>query len=149
MPARQVPAAVSARHLAREQVLVVFGQHSIVTDHPKNYEGDDTGPAPVPLFLGGIASCKAVTIVRHARRKGYSVESVEVRIPSYTVETENAEGFLRPLLRVTRVETALEIKGNLTEAQRRELEWVAEHCPVSESILRGMALSQRPAVAAP
>jgi putative redox protein len=145
MPPRQTSASISARHLLREQVHVVMGQHSLVMDHPPSYDGDGLGPAPIEVLLGAVAGCKAVTVVRYARRKGYPLQSVEVRIPSYTIDHVKAEGPSHALVWLTKVEATLDLRGDLTNEQRRELAWVAEHCPVSETLLRGAAIEQRTA----
>ncbi|MEE9285418.1 MAG: OsmC family protein [Dehalococcoidia bacterium] len=143
MASRAITTTVSARHVVRDQVEVTMGRHSLLIDHPVSMDGDDMGPSPVETLLAALAGCKAVTVVRYARRKGYRLESVEVRIPGFALDHDRIDGPVHALIRVSQIEAVVQIKGDITEEQRKELEAVAHSCPVSETLSRGVAIDQR------
>lgn len=143
MATRRIAANVSARHVVRDQVQVEMGRHSMLIDHPVEMDGDDLGPSPVVTLLAALAGCKAVTVARYARRKGYPVESIEVRIPAFDLDHDRIDGPVHAVLRVSGAEVVIELKGPITEEQRQELEAVADSCPVTETLRRGVAIEQR------
>ena len=143
MPTRTIAANVSARHVVRDQVQVEMGGHSMLIDHPVEMDGDDLGPSPVLILLAALAGCKAVTVARYARRKGYPLESIEVRIPAFDLDHHRIDGPVHAVMRVSGAETVIELTGPITEEQRQELEAVAHSCPVSETLRRGVAIEQQ------
>ena len=143
MATREIAANVSARHVVRDQIQVKMGRHSMLIDHSVEMDGDDLGPSPVATLLAALAGCKAVTVARYARRKGYPVESIEVRIPAFDLDHDRIDGPVHAVLRLSGVKTVIELKGPITEEQRQELEAVAHTCPISETLRRGVAIEQR------
>ena len=73
------------------------------------------------LYDAALISCKALTLVWYAKRKGIPLQDVQV-----TVERDASaerQG-------VYRLATTLHLGGDLSEAQRQELLTVAGKCPV-------------------
>jgi putative redox protein len=83
--------------------------------------GTDSGPGPHDLYDAALASCKALTLVWYARRKGIALQ--DVRIELERDASEERQG-------VYRLHTILHLSGDLSEAQRQELLTVAGKCPV-------------------
>jgi putative redox protein len=95
--------------------------HLITVDGTVEEGGSDSGPSPHDLYDAALSSCKAMTVVWYARRKGIPLEDVRV-----TVERDASaerQG-------VYRLSTVLHLGGDLTDAQRQDLLAVAHKCPV-------------------
>jgi len=105
----------STRHTLR------IRNHEIVVDASPAAGGTDAGPEPHDLYDAALASCKALTVLVYARRKGMPIEEIEV-----TVERDDSE----ERKGTYRLKAALRLGGALSEAQREELLTVAGKCPV-------------------
>lgn len=101
--------------------VVQVRDHQFAIDGSVEEGGDDTGPSAHDLYDAALISCKALTLVWYARRKGIPLQDVQV-----TVERDASaerQG-------VYRLATTLHLGGDLSEAQRQELLTVAGKCPV-------------------
>jgi putative redox protein len=98
--------------------LIEAGGHCIVADEPPAIGGEDTGPTPHDLLAASLAACTGLTVTLYARRKGFDLQDVEVR-----VDHEQQEGayVLKRHIRYV---------GNLDEAQRTRLTEIANKCPI-------------------
>ena len=100
---------------------VAVRQHSIVVDEPESNGGEDLGPTAHELYDSAVGTCKAMTALWYAKRKGIPVEGIEV-----TVERDDSE----ERKGIYRLFVTLALTGPLTEEQRQELLNVASKCPV-------------------
>jgi putative redox protein len=103
------------RHVVRVR------DHQFTVDGSVEEGGTDSGPSPHDLYDAALISCKALTLVWYARRKGIPLQDVQV-----TVERDASaerQG-------VYRLATTLHLGGDLTDAQRQDLLAVASKCPV-------------------
>jgi putative redox protein len=107
----------------------------LVTDEPVSVGGDGAGPDPYALLLAALGSCISMTLMLYARRKGWPVERVKVRLRQQRVHakdcaecSENAEGY------VHRIERAVEVEGDLSAEQRARLQEIAHKCPVHKTL---------------
>jgi putative redox protein len=96
-------------------------QHEFVVDVSPADGGNDAGPNPHDLYDAALGTCKALTVMGYARRKGIPVEDVEV------VVERNASGERSGTYAL---DTRLRIRGTLSDEQLRELEAVAHKCPI-------------------
>ncbi len=101
--------------------VVQIRDHQFAVDGSIDEGGDDSGPGPHDLYDAALASCKALTLVWYARRKG--IPLADVRIEVERDASEERRG-------VYRLHTVLHLSGDLSEAQRQELLGVAGKCPV-------------------
>jgi putative redox protein len=101
--------------------IVQVRDHQFAVDGTVEEGGNDTGPSAHDLYDAALGSCKALTMVWYARRKGIPLEDVKV-----TVERDASE----ERQGVYRLATRLHLGGDLTEEQRQELLAVAAKCPV-------------------
>lgn len=109
------------RHVARVRT------HAIAVDELPAVGGDDTGPTPHDLYDAAVASCKALTVLWYAKRKGIPVEGIEVSVDRDDADERKGTYRLR---------TRLALTGALTAAQRDELLAVAGKCPVHKLMTR-------------
>jgi putative redox protein len=109
---------------------ITAGPHHLRSDEPPTAGGTDTGPTPYDLLLSALGSCTSMTVAMYARRKGWSLNHVTVRLrhsrahakDCVDCETENA--------RLTIIDREVELEGSLTEDQRARLLAIANRCPV-------------------
>lgn len=101
--------------------VVHIGQHAFAVDEPSGNGGEDSGPTPHDLYDAALGSCKALTVVWYARRKGFPLEDVTVTVERDASEERNGTYRLR---------TVLELGGPLDETQREQLLAVARRCPL-------------------
>jgi len=119
------------------------GPHTLLIDEPAVAGGADTGPTPYDLLLGAVATCTAITVRMYARRKGWPLEDVVVRVRSggRSHAADCAECVDRkvgpPSLR-----TDVELHGPLTDEQRERLHYIAGRCPVKQALRAGIAVEE-------
>jgi putative redox protein len=113
------------------QEVVIDGQHRLITDEPERLGGDGSGPAPHELFPAALAACISTTLVMYARTKGWALGEVTVE-----VDYDN-----RSIPR--RFEIAIQLGGDLSEAQLKRLAKVARSCPLRRSIEAGIEFVER------
>ena len=106
---------VSADGLA---VDVEIGAHRLRLDEPIGLGGTDTGPEPPETLLAALGACEAITMKMYARRKGWPLADVRVRLSGST------------LAGVYVIRRRLELDGDLNDAQRSRLREIAGRCPV-------------------
>jgi putative redox protein len=122
--ARSIPGTL------RQEVLI-DGQHRLITDEPQRLGGDGSGPAPHELFPAALAACVSTTLVIYARTKGWELGEVTV-----DVEYDNRST-------PRRFEIAIQLSGDLDDAQLERLDAVARACPLRRSIEAGIEFSER------
>jgi putative redox protein len=131
--------------------------HTLVADEPADAGGTDAGPSPYELLLGALASCTAMTVRMYADRKQWPLTDVVVRIRpvrSHAVDCANCE---TSDVGVGRLEREVELLGPLTDEQRTRLLYIADRCPVKQTLERGLrveaaaqpAVPQSPTASAP
>jgi putative redox protein len=121
------------------QDVVIDGQHRLITDEPDRLGGDGTGPAPHELFPAALAACISTTLVMYSRTKGWELGDVTVAVDYDHRSTPR------------RFEVAIELSGELTDAQLERLEQIARSCPLRRSIESGIEFEEtisRPRLAA-
>ncbi len=126
---------VTARSLENLQVEILAGNHLILADEPLSAGGEDAGPAPYDLLLSALASCKVMTVHMYARRKGWPVETVTIRLNHRQVkgsECDDCQG--GPHARVDIIDTEIQFTGELDDEQRVRLAEIADRCPVHRTL---------------
>jgi putative redox protein len=112
------------------QEVVIDGQHRLITDEPKRLGGDGSGPAPHELFPAALAACVSTTLVMYARSKGWELGSVRVAVEYDHRSTPR------------KFDVAIELGGELTDAQLERLERVARSCPLRRSLEAGIEFEE-------
>jgi len=108
--------------------------HPMVIDAGAEEGGRDLGPNPTRTLEGALAACGAMTAKMYARRKGWDLGSVEIRVRRGKSEDDHAPHVLEKELRVT---------GALDEAQRARLLEIADKCPVQRVLTEGVKVQSR------
>lgn len=81
----------------------------------------DDMPSPHDLYDAALGACKTLTVLWYANKRGIKVEDISTRIDRDNFEERQG---------VYRLNATMQVTGDLTEAQVKELESVAEKCPV-------------------
>ena len=111
------------------------GGRTFTTDEPVSLGGEGAGPDPYTLLVAALGSCVSMTVTLYARRKGWPVERVTVRLTQRRVHARDcAECETEGGAFVHRIERAVEIEGDLTEEQRARLREIAHKCPVHRTL---------------
>jgi putative redox protein len=112
------------------QDVVIDGRHHLTTDEPTHLGGEGAGPAPHELFPAALAACTSTTVVMYARTKGWQLDDVHV-----AVEYDH-----RSKPRTFTV--AIQIAGDVSQAQIERLAHVARACPLRRSIEAGIEFEE-------
>ena len=116
---------------------------TFVTDEPAEVGGEGTGPDPYALLLAALGSCVSMTVTLYARRKGWPLERVRVRLRQRRVHAKDcAECASDSNDFIHHIERAVELEGNLTEEQRARLQEIAHRCPVHRTLTNEIAITE-------
>ena len=120
---------------------VRYGNHTFITDEPSEAGGEDAGPDPYTLLLGALGSCISMTTMLYARRKGWPLERVTVRLRQQRIHAKDCEecertddGFAH------RIERAVSFEGNLSDEQRARLQEISHKCPIHKTLTSEIAI---------
>ena len=118
------------------------GGLTLTADEPREMGGDGTGPSPYELLLGALGACTSMTLLLYARRKGWPLEQVEVRLRHQRIHAEDCadcetkEGWLDA------IDKEIIVAGNLSPEQQERLGEIAHRCPVNQTLLREVKITQ-------
>jgi len=123
---------------------VSYGEgRTLVTDEPSELGGEGLGPDPYTLLLAALGSCVSMTVTLYARRKGWPLERVRVRLRQRRVHSKDcvacgsaADDYIH------HVERAVELEGDLSEEQRARLQEIAHRCPVHRTLTHEIAVTE-------
>jgi uncharacterized OsmC-like protein len=110
------------------------GSHRLRADEPLAAGGADSGPNPYDLLLASLGTCTSMTVALYARRKGWPLAGVTVRLRHSRIyaadceECETREGF------VDRIERDIAFAGPLSAEQQSRLLEIAGRCPVHRTL---------------
>jgi putative redox protein len=104
------------------QHVIEIGPHRLLTDAPKVYGGEETGPEPHDLLAAALGACTALTVKMYAQRKNMDLQDIEVRI---------AHGQHDGAYQLTR---HIRYIGNLSDEDKQHLTDIANKCPVHKTL---------------
>lgn len=105
---------------------LIFDNHVLKADEPKEAGGDDLGPSPHELLASSLAACTSMTLQMYARRKEWDLQEAQTKVQIKKVSNENGKS--------TFFEIDLELIGNLDEKQKERLTIIASKCPVHKTL---------------
>ena len=130
--------------LANLQNEVRYGDnHTLTTDEPVEAGGEDAGPDPYTLLLAALGSCISMTTRLYAKRKGWPLERVTVRLRQQRIHAadcvecaKETEGY------VHRIQRSVLFEGNLSEEQLTRLQEIAHKCPVHKTLTSPIVITE-------
>jgi uncharacterized OsmC-like protein len=130
---------------------VHIGPFHLVGDEPADQGGQDQGPSPYDYLLAALGTCTSMTIAMVARRRGWPLESVRVRLRHGRVHAEDCADCETKKGMIDRIERDVELVGALSEEQRASLLDIAGKCPVARTLTSEVRIESRliPAAASP
>ncbi len=109
--------------------------NTFITDEPIAAGGEDAGPDPYTLLLAALGSCISMTATLYARRKGWPLERVTVKLRQNRIHvrdckecTQTEDGY------VHRIERQVSFEGALSDEQRARLQEISHKCPVHKTL---------------
>jgi uncharacterized OsmC-like protein len=117
---------------------ISVGRHRLVADEPVAVGGADAGPSPYDLMLAGLGACTGMTLEMYAKRKGWPLEEVTVRLRHGRVHALDEAHLGESSGKVDRVERELVLEGPLDADQRARLLEIANKCPVHRTLEAGV-----------
>ena len=115
----------------RHRQTLSIGPHRMVSDLPSLEGGTDAGPSPYDMLAAALGSCTAMTVAWSADKHKIPLHGLDVRV----TQSRGSGGHLFRL--------AIELRGDLDDAQRATLERAARHCPVSRTLQHPITIDTR------
>lgn len=110
------------------------GPHHLDADEPKEVGGGERGPDPYEFLLMSLGACTSMTLRQYARRKGYALKDVQVRLRHERVHATDCQECDDHSGQVDRLVRQLLLSGPLSEEQRQDLLRIAGRCPVHRTL---------------
>lgn len=137
-------AEIEVRYSSGDRFLVRFRDHHVVVDQPREVGGDDVGPTPTELFVGGLAACVGFYTERFCLRHGLPADGLRVDC-DFQLSTQGPT-------RVGAIDARIILPSGFPAERRAALLAVVEHCTVQNSLRTPpevrISLDERDAVAA-
>ncbi|SPM38528.1 Uncharacterized OsmC-related protein [Mycobacterium numidiamassiliense] len=112
---------------------ITAGRHQLVADEPKPI-GDDAGPTPYDLLLAALGACTSMTVRMYADRKGWPLERVRVTLRHSRIHAQDCADCETTKGWIDHIDRDLEIVGDLDDDQRQRLRYIADRCPVHQTL---------------
>jgi putative redox protein len=122
---------------------VVAGSHHLVSDEPVSAGGTDRGATPYDLLLAALGSCTSMTVAMYARRKGWPLERVTVRLRHSRVHAADCATCETRDARLTIIDREIAFDGALGDDQRARLMEIANRCPVHLTLTATIQINSR------
>ncbi|MDT0499777.1 MULTISPECIES: OsmC family protein [unclassified Halomonas] len=107
-------------HIFRQRV-ELDGFEELFVDVPRAFGGEGTAPDPHDYFDLSLGACKAITSLMYARRKGWSLEGISVKV--HRDDSEERHGTYR-------LDVEMQFHGISDPEQVARLEEISHKCPI-------------------
>ncbi len=109
-------------------------QHTITIDESKEVGGDGKGPDPYDMLLSALGGCTAMTIMMYARRKGWPVEGIQVKLNHEKIHAQDCDECDTQEGKLDQITKTIFLRGDLTQEQKERLLEIADRCPVNKTL---------------
>jgi putative redox protein len=112
---------------------ITAGRHELAADEPQPI-GADVGPTPYDLLLAALGACTSMTVRMYANRKSWPLERVRVTLRHSRIHAEDCAECETTSGWIDHIDRDIELIGNLDDAQRERLLYIANRCPVHQTL---------------
>ena len=135
---------VTVTSLTNLQNEVRYGENqTLLIDEPQRAGGEGLGPDPYTLLLSALGGCISMTVTLYARRKGWPLERVTVRLRQQRIHAKDCLECQRSLDGfVHRIERSVTFEGDLSDEQRARLQEIAHKCPVHKALTSEIVVAE-------
>ncbi len=112
---------------------ICAGHHQLVADEPPPV-GDDAGPTPYDLVLAGLGACTSMTVRMYADRKRWPLENIRVTLRHSRIHAKDCADCETVNGHIDQIDCGIELAGDLDDTQRQRLLYIAERCPVHQTL---------------
>lgn len=109
--------------------------HEYLADEPVSAGGHNMGPNPYELLLSALGSCTAVTLRMYSNRKDWPLDEINVHLSHSQDYAEDCKNCDEKEKKIARIDRKIELKGDLSDDQRKRLMQIANRCPVHKTLL--------------
>ncbi|QLC24627.1 OsmC family protein [Parasphingopyxis algicola] len=113
---------------------VQAGPHAYLVDEPATLGGDDLGPTPYDHLLTALGTCTSITMQMYAARKDIPLQGVKIELEHSRDHVADCTTCNNDDNRIDVMDMAIELVGDLTDAQRARLLEIADKCPVHRTL---------------
>ncbi|WP_420322959.1 alpha/beta fold hydrolase [Flagellimonas sp.] len=110
------------------------GNHYMIADEPESYGGNDFGPSPYELVSAGLSACTVMTIQMYTKRKGWTVDNVEVHTSYSKSHAEDCENCESDSAKIDTFHREIKLTGDLDDKQKARIMQIADKCPVHKTL---------------
>ena len=114
--------------------------YSLIADEPTSVGGTGLGPTPYEFLLAALGSCTAMTVRMYASRKRWPLESVIVRLRDTPQHLKDCVDCATSAVGPRTIDRTIELNGDLSAEQRTRLLQIADRCPVTQTLVRGIQI---------
>ena len=107
-----------------------IGDFGFYGDEPKDFGGDDFGPAPYDFISAALAECTAMTLHMYARHKKWALDEVRVHINHQKKKVKDNN----KTIKMDHFNKQIEIQGDLDEKQKERLLEIGDRCPIHKTL---------------
>ena len=98
---------------------------TVSTDAPVDNKGKGENFSPTDLFATSLATCMITIIGITAQTSGFSIDGISAEVQKRMSKKPR---------RISHIDICFNVKGNLSDKDKKILIKAAHHCPVSKSI---------------
>lgn len=108
--------------------------HGFLADEPASVGGTDLGAKPFEYLLGALGACTTITLRMYADRKGWPMETAEVKLTHRKINAKDCEDCKTETGLVDVIDREITLAGSLSDEQRKRLMEIADKCPVHKAL---------------
>lgn len=112
------------------QQQIKAGLHTFSSDAPKAVGGAEVAPDPHELLLGALGACTSITMQMYAKRKGWDLKEVTVKVSEEKGEQS-----------ASKISREITVGGDLAPDQVEALKAIAEKCPIHKLLSSGSQIT--------